>query len=235
MVEQTLQYLLLFLPETTLIAAFCVAILSDLIFRKKPQVSGGVAFVGMLLAGYFAIRQLGLTESVFHGMVAVDPFAVFFKLLVTFTTLIILLFSLYSAEVQSTVKRMGEYYSLLIAMSLGMFLMAGAANLLMMILALELTSLSSYILAGYTKEAPDSSEASLKYILYGAVSSGVMLYGVSILFGLTGTTDIYGINKSLAASSPNAIALLIATIFIIVGFGYKISAVPFHFWTPDVY
>lgn len=235
MAEQTLQYLQLFLPETTLIAAFCVAIVSDLIYRKKPQIAGGVAFVGLLLAGYFTFRQLGMTQSAFHGMIAVDPFAVFFKLLVTFTTLIVLLFSLYSTEVQSTVKRMGEYYSLLIALSLGLFLMAGAANLLMMVLALELTSYSSYILAGYTKEAPDSSEASLKYILYGAVSSGVMLYGVSILFGLTGTTDIYGINKSLAMTSPNAIALLVATIFIIVGFGYKISAVPFHFWTPDVY
>jgi NADH-quinone oxidoreductase subunit N len=100
---------------------------------------------------------------------------------------------------------------------------------------MELTSLSSYILAGYTKEAADSSEASLKYIIYGAVSSGVMLYGISILFGLTGAMNYVGINHSLTFKAPNYFALLTATIFIIVGFGYKISAVPFHFWTPDVY
>jgi len=128
-----------------------------------------------------------------------------------------------------------EYYALLVSMTLGMFLMAGATNLLMMVLAMELTSLSSYILAGYTKEASDSSEASLKYIIYGAVSSGVMLYGVSILFGLSGATNYAGINRAMALSAPNYSALLLATIFIVVGFGYKISAVPFHFWTPDVY
>ena len=120
-------------------------------------------------------------------------------------------------------------------MTLGMFLMAGATNLLMMVLAMELTSLSSYILAGYTKEALDSSEASLKYIIYGAVSSGVMLYGISIIFGLSGAMNYSGINHTLALNVPNHSALLIAAIFIVVGFGYKISAVPFHFWTPDVY
>ena len=124
---------------------------------------------------------------------------------------------------------------MLLALTLGMFLMAGAANLLMMVLALELTSLSSYVLAGYTKEAGDSSEASLKYILYGAVSSGLMLYGISILYGLTGATDIYAINKALAGSPVNEMTLGLAIILIIAGFGYKISAVPFHFWTPDVY
>jgi len=100
---------------------------------------------------------------------------------------------------------------------------------------MELASLTSYVLAGYTREAADSSEASLKYLLYGAVSSGLMLYGISILFGLTGSADLYAINKALAAGNVNQLALLIATILIIAGFGYKISAVPFHFWTPDVY
>ena len=92
-----------------------------------------------------------------------------------------------------------------------------------------------YVLAGYTKEALDSSEASLKYIIYGAVASGVMLYGISILFGLTGSVGFSGINHALAMGVPNYLALLLAMIFIFVGFGFKISAVPFHFWTPDVY
>ena len=235
MVEQIQVSVSRFLPEATLTITFCVAILGGLIFRKQPKTVGYLAFVGILLSIVCAVQQLGISESVFSGMISVDPFAVFFKILVGSAALIIIVFSFFSAEVLGTVRRMGEYFSLLVAMTLGMYLMAGASNLLMMVLALELTSLSSYILAGYTKEALDSSEASLKYILYGALSSGVMLYGISILYGLTGATDFIGINKALAMGSTSYISLLVATIFIIVGFGYKISAVPFHFWTPDVY
>ncbi len=235
MVEQVLQNLSRFLPEVALTATFCVAIIAGLIFRRHPKVVAYAAFIGITVSMVFAARQFGAPTSEFSGMISVDPFAVFFKMLVGFAALIIIAFSFFSAEVLSTVKRMGEYFALLVAMTLGMYLMAGASNLLMMVLALELTSLSSYILAGYTKEASDSSEASLKYILYGALSSGVMLYGISILFGLTGALDFVGVNKALSLGAANYIALLVATIFILVGFGYKISAVPFHFWTPDVY
>jgi len=235
MVEQVLLGLSRILPEVSLTVTFCVALLAGLIAHKHPQVVAYLAFVGIAVSLFFAIRQFGISESEFSGMISVDPFAAFFKILVGFAALIIIVFSFFSSEVLSTVRRMGEYFSLLVAMTLGMYLMAGASNLLMMVLALELTSLSSYILAGYTKEASDSSEASLKYILYGALSSGVMLYGISILFGLTGATDFLGINKVLALGTTNYISLLVATIFILVGFGYKISAVPFHFWTPDVY
>jgi len=234
-VQQVLQNLTHFLPETVLAVTFCVALLAGLIFRKTPKVVGWVAFVGVMATLFFVVNQAGTSEEIFSGMIAVDPFAIFFKLLTAVSALMIFLFSIYSTEVQTTVKRMAEYYALLVSMTLGMFLMAGATNLLMMVLEMELTSYSSYILAGYTKEASDSSEASLKYIIYGAVSSGVMLYGASILFGLSGATNYSGINRALMLSAPNYSALLIATIFIIVGFGYKISAVPFHFWTPDVY
>jgi NADH-quinone oxidoreductase subunit N len=234
-VELILQNLLHFLPETALAITFCMVIIAGLIFRKTPRVVAPLAFIGVAVALFFAIEQMGTSKEIFSGMIVVDPFAVFFKSLAASCTLIIFLFSKYSVEVQSTVKRMAEYYSLLVSMTLGMFLMAGAANMLMMVLAMELTSLSSYILAGYTKEASDSSEASLKYIIYGAVSSGIMLYGISILFGITGAMDYAGINRALALNAPSYLALLTATLFIVVGFGFKISAVPFHFWTPDVY
>lgn len=235
MVDQILESLSRFLPETILAAAFCLAILADLIFGKKPGVVTAVSLGSVLVALYFVLRQSGWSQSIFSGMIVVDPFSVFFKLVIGLTTTVVILFSLYSSEVQTTTRRKGEYFSLLLSLTLGMFLMAGAANLLMMVLALELTSLTSYVLAGYTKEASDSSEASLKYIIYGALSSGLMLYGISILYGLTGATDIYGVNKALSAGGVNEAALLIASVLIIAGFGYKISAVPFHFWTPDVY
>jgi NADH-quinone oxidoreductase subunit N len=235
MVEQILLSVSRFLPEATLTVTFCVAILGGLIFRKHPIAVAYIAFIGILVSIGCAIQQYGISESIFSGMISVDPYAAFFKILVGSVALIIIVFSFFSSEVLTNARRMGEYFSLLVAMTLGMYLMAGASNLLMMVLALELTSLSSYILAGYAKEASDSSEAALKYILYGALSSGVMLYGISILYGLTGATDFIGINSALALGTTSYIALLVATIFIIVGFGYKISAVPFHFWTPDVY
>lgn len=215
MIEQILHSLSLFLPETTLTVFFCAAIIVGLVAGRTSRASLYVALIGIALATWFAIQQAGSSEGIFTGMVVVDPFATFFKLLIGMSAIVILLFSLYSAEVQSTAHRHIEYGSLLLAMTLGMFLMAGSTNLLMMVLAIELTSLSSYVLAGYTREATDSSEASLKYIIYGAVSTGLMLYGVSILFGLTGATDFYNINRALATGSVNATALLVATIMIV--------------------
>jgi NADH-quinone oxidoreductase subunit N len=129
----------------------------------------------------------------------------------------------------------GEYYALLVAMMIGMFLMTGVSDILMMYIALELVSITSYILAGFLKNVYRSSEAALKYVIFGAAASGLMLYGFSILFGLTGTTNIFEISDFLASHPVNHITLLLSGVLILAGFGYKISAVPFHFWTPDVY
>lgn len=235
MAPDVLQSLTHSLPEATLVVAFCIAILTGLIFRRRPIVVSVVALAGIVAALYFVTAQMQQTYSVFAGLLVVDPFAVYFKLVIGLATAVIILFSFSSREVLENKSRMGEYFSLLLAMTLGMFLMVGSVNLLMMVLAIELTSLSSYVLAGYTKEAADSSEAALKYIIYGALSTGSMLYGVSILFGLTGSLDFYAINAVLVPGAVNPIAVLVAVILILVGFGYKISAVPFHFWTPDVY
>ena len=117
-----------------------------------------------------------------------------------------------------------------------MFLMVSAIDLIMVYLSIEVVSISSFILAGYLKKDQRSNESSLKYVIYGAFSSGLMLFGLSILFGLTGTTKFFEIQNALAGLDTSShFALIIASIFILAGFGYKISAVPFHFWTPDVY
>jgi NADH-quinone oxidoreductase subunit N len=235
---QTLLYSIkLFQPETTLAATFCVLLLLDLVVRKKSGTpSAWVAILGLVLTGFFVTKQAAAgSTSIFFNMIAVDGFATFFKFVFLGSTLLVVIFSLQSEELKRSGRNMGEYYALLMALALGMTLMAGASNLLMMYLALELTSISSYILAGYTKQAEDSSEASLKYVIYGAVSSGMMLYGISILYGLTGSVDFYSVGRVLTMGDVNTIALIISGILIVVGFGYKISAVPFHFWTPDVY
>jgi NADH-quinone oxidoreductase subunit N len=116
-----------------------------------------------------------------------------------------------------------------------MMAMASAVNLIMLAMSIELVSITSYILAGYARYSLRSSEAAMKYVLWGAVSSGVMLFGMSILFGLTGEIGYGAIGASLAYSYGNELAVLVAVLFIMAGIGYKISAVPFHFWTPDVY
>ncbi|MBI1803840.1 MAG: NADH-quinone oxidoreductase subunit N [Ignavibacteriae bacterium] len=225
-------------PETALATTFCLLLLADLFIRRKSNATAWLALVGLSVTGFFVAQQaamMGAPISIFTNMFAVDAFSIFFKVVILAASGVIVLFSLQSNELQLGTRRLGEYYALLISLTLGMFLMTGASNLLMMYLSLELTSLSSYILAGYTKDAEDSSEASLKYIIYGAVSSGMMLYGISILYGLTGAVDIYGVQHALMLQDVNTLALIIAGILIVAGFGYKISAAPFHFWTPDVY
>ncbi|MBS4028177.1 MAG: NADH-quinone oxidoreductase subunit N [Ignavibacteriales bacterium] len=236
MSQQILDSLKYFQPETILTVTFCVAILADLIFPKAQKQIGYISFLGILVAILFALRcDFGNGISIFSNMYAVDAFSVFFKVIIGISSLIVIAFSLQSDELNTKGRKLGEYYALLVALTLGMFLMTGASNLLMMYLALELSSITSYILSGYMREKEDSSEASLKYILFGAAASGAMLYGISILFGLTGSLDIYAIQKAMTSGGMNSITLLFATIFILVGFGYKISAAPFHFWTPDVY
>jgi NADH-quinone oxidoreductase subunit N len=120
-------------------------------------------------------------------------------------------------------------------MIIGMMFMVSASDLIVIYISLELVSLSSYILAGFTKQSLRNSEASLKYVIYGGVSSGIMLFGISIMYGITGSTNLYEINSLIQAPQMQSLAFLLAGILIFVGIGFKISAAPFHFWTPDVY
>jgi NADH-quinone oxidoreductase subunit N len=199
----------------------------------------GVVMAGFLVSGILVIGQSGMQTSIFGNMIAVDPFACFVKLVVLLTAVLVTVFSLSFVELNTPGRKVGEYYILLVGATIGLVLMAGASNLLMIYLAIELSSLSSYLLSGYTREAPDSSEASLKYVIFGALSSGLMLYGISVVYGLAGSLDLYAINQAfpqvIAAGGTAAFLLLIASVLVIAGFGYKISAVPFHFWAPDVY
>ncbi|MGA9119892.1 MAG: NADH-quinone oxidoreductase subunit N [Bacteroidota bacterium] len=238
MAEQILKDLHFLLPEVVLTATLLIAIITDLI-SKRPVFTMAVVLTGFAVALGIVIGQWGANTTVFSNMLAVDPFSSFFKLVILVSAILIVLFSPWSSELTNRPRPLGEYYALIVGMTLGIVLMAGANNLLMMYLALELSSISSYILTGFTREATDSSEASLKYVIYGAFSSGLMLYGISILYGLTGTLDLGLINQELpgviARGGSSVYALAIAGMLALAGFGYKISAVPFHFWAPDVY
>lgn len=244
-----------FMPEIILAGFFCVALLIDAFAPRgvSRRIVGGWAMAGILVAGFLSWAQTDTTANEFMGnwffhaqrqpegtgMLVVDNFAIFFKLLVCVAALLVTVFSLLSQELEQEAKpRLGEYFSLLLAMTFGMFLMAGANDLLLMYMAIEIVSLSSYAITGFTKNVPRSGEAAMKYVIYGGVSSGVMLFGISMVYGMTGTTNFAEIMTALsnpAIAMGMATPLTIACLMMLAGLGYKISAAPFHAWTPDVY
>ena len=165
-------------------------------------------------------------------MIVHDSFSIFFKWIILLSTLSIVLISRDDDSVLSSVK--GEYYGMLLIIVLGMFTMVSARNLLMVYLAIEMVSIPSYIIAGISNKDKESNEASLKYVIYGSFASGIMLFGLSILYGASGSMDIAVVAEAIQ-SFDSSLAIYIAMLFVLVGFGYKISMVPFHYWTPDVY
>jgi NADH-quinone oxidoreductase subunit N len=221
-----------FYPEIILSATIILVILFDLARRKLTTF---IPILGLIATFVSAIElySLDISRSLFTGMVVVDNYSMFFKFLFIITAIVIVWLSIDSRELSTRPK--GEYFALILSTTLGMMLMASSTDLLMAYLSLEFVSITSYVLAGYLKFNRRSSEAALKYIIYGAVSSGIMIYGMSILYGLTGETNIYKIKDALMWQSDNGFAIFTAVIFILAGFGYKIASVPFHFWAPDVY
>ncbi len=221
------------LPELLLTATVLILFIGDLLIRDKDRL-GELALVG-IAASLFAIARLSHADDayVFNRMIVHDQFAVFFKVVFALATLATVWMSLGSNEIRRASQ--GEYYGLLLSSALGMYFMAAASNLLMAYLSLEFVSLTSYVLTGSLRHNRRSGEASLKYLIYGGVASGTMIYGMSWIFGLTGSMDYGAINAALAGGTQSSLALLIAIVLVLTGFGYKISAVPFHMWAPDVY
>jgi len=231
-----LQSLSFYRPEIILTITVLVAIIADLFYSDKE--SGKTAFwvLGGLILTQIAIYSQNneIVTALFMGNLAFDPFASFFKTLMVLSTVLVIFISQKTNELDG--HRTGEYYSLMAIMVFGMFLMASAIDLIMLYLAIEIVSIVSFILAGYLKGDLRSNEAALKYVIYGAFSSGIMLFGMSIIFGLAGSTKYFAIQEAMWNLEGTAnVAFTLAAIFILAGFGYKISAVPFHFWTPDVY
>jgi len=220
-----------FIPELILVV-FAIAILIIDLIAKQRKALAATALVGLVAAFIVASVTPAEGTSLFLKMAKLDSFAKFFKLFFIIVTSSTILFSIRSKEIADAHR--GEYYALLLAVTLGMFLMASATNLLMIYLSLELVSISSYILAGFSALSPKrASETSFKFVIYGAVSSGIMLFGISLLFGMTGKANIAEIGQALPNIYP--LAGLLTILFIFAGIGYKIASVPFHQWSPDVY
>jgi NADH-quinone oxidoreductase subunit N len=222
-----------FYPELILSGTILLIVLADLFVGNKKSL-GILAAVGSLAALIATAELYGAPNGwLFHRMIILDHFSLFFKVVTSVAVLLVIWMSLDSREIRSVYQ--GEYYAILLCSALGMFFMASASNLLMAYLALELASLTSYILTGFVPHSRRSSEAGLKYLIYGGVASGTMIYGMSWVYGLTGSLDYGAIRDVLLQGQVNPVTLFIALVFILAGFGYKIVFVPFHMWSPDVY
>mgnify|MGYP005812174099 CR=1 FL=1 len=197
---------------------------------RKPL--GVVALIGMVLAALATIYQSGYPGSAFSGMVRVDTFSVFFHLIVIIVGALIILASFEYMNVQGI--RAGEYYGLILFGIVGMALMSSAVELVLIFIALEISSISTYILAGFRRRIATSIESSLKYFLLGSFATAFFLYGVALMFGATGSTNVYTIGAALRAEHAPSLAY-VAMALMFVGLGFKVASAPFHVWTPDVY
>tara|TARA_B100000029_G_scaffold90849_1_gene80719 strand:+ start:586 stop:2037 length:1452 start_codon:yes stop_codon:yes gene_type:complete len=231
MILSNIQSLTSYLPELMIVILILAVFLYESIERYRGLVfsiaCGGLVFVSILL--WFSNP---VSYSLFEGMIVNDSLSIYFKWILLCSTLSIVIVSNKDNSILDTVK--GEYFGMLLIILLGMFAMVSANNLLMVYLSIEMVSIPSYIIAGISKNNRESNEASLKYVIYGSFASGIMLFGLSLLYGVAGTTDI-ALLANKVASFDSSFIIYLSMIFVVVGFGYKISMVPFHYWTPDVY
>ncbi len=222
-----------FCPEIILSATILLIIVLDLIAQSRRW-PAALALVGCLCSLIVSFDLYSAQPGLlFHRMIVLDNFSIFFKIFFLAATILCILMSIGSKEIDRVYE--GEYYALLLTCTLGMFFMASSSNLLMAYLSLEMVSLGSYVLTGFLPHSRRSSEAALKYLIYGGVASGTMIYGMSWIFGMTGSMDYAAIQLALSQEGVSKAALFIAFIFILAGFGYKIVFFPFHMWSPDVY
>src|SRR5438046_7049606 len=222
------------LPELVLsIFGMVVMVVDPLIDERRNQRTlGNIALLGSLAAIVATLYQSQFPGPGFWNMVNVDTFSVFFHFLVTTVTAVVILTSYKYMEVQQI--RAGEYYGLILFGAVGMCLMSSAVELVLIFIALEISSISTYILAGFRRRAAISSEASVKYFLLGSFATAFFLYGIALMFGATGSTSVSAISKVLRSGSIPVLAYAgIALMF--VGLGFKVAAAPFHIWTADVY
>jgi NADH-quinone oxidoreductase subunit N len=231
----TSQHMLAILPEILLFVLAALLLGLDLLWRPSRRIAlGWLAAGGVLIIAAATVvwSQPPADEPlILGGMLRHDWLAFAFKLLILFSAAVT---SLISINVRGVGDR-GEYYALMLVTTMGMTLMASAADLIMLYLAIETTSIPLYILAGFLKADDKSTESGLKYFLFGAVTSAVMLYGFSLLYGFTGETNLFALATAVRSASISPVILGAAAVLVLVGFAFKVAAVPFHFWTPDVY
>ncbi len=221
------------LPELVLTAGALLVLVTDVLLPPRSGRALAWVSVGVLGATLASLTPfVGVETVVSNGLLAVDSFALFFKVIFLVAAIFTVLMSVRYLEIEGASP--GEYYFLVLCSTLGMMIMAGGIDLITSFIGLETMAVSFYILAGFIKPNPRSNEAAVKYFLLGAFSLGILLYGMSILYGLSGTTNLRAMATIFATREADPLIIL-AVILVVAGMGFKIAAVPFHMWAPDVY
>ncbi len=232
--QEFLQSIIPVYPEViVLTVALLILVLDFFLDKNSKSFLGWLSLAGILLAAAATYRLMGTSGVFFGGTFHLDAFSNFFKFVFYIACGLGTLMSINYLKIENIHR--GEYYALMLFATCGMMLMASAADLITLYLGLELMALSIYILAGFMRGDNRSNEAAIKYLVLGAFSSGIMLYGMSLLYGLTGTTNLTGILEFLRAADLNNPVIFLAMIMLVVSFGFKVAAAPFHMWVPDVY
>jgi len=219
-------------PITALTVLSISVLAVEAFVRKSEKISFWISIVGLILCLILSLVTLDLTGSVFNKMITVGGLGSFFGALFSVAALLTIILS--RDYLQKEHANFGEFYLLILFSTIGMMLMASAADLIMVFLGLELMSICLYVLAGFLRTRMLSNESSLKYFLLGAFATGFLLYGIAFLYGASGTTNIFAIvsNASALSSSP---FFWVGLALLLVGLSFKVGAVPFHMWVPDVY
>ena len=227
------------LPELTLTTGAIVLMLVAAFVRQAGRITSGGAVALLVAATIMLIGAPQTGGPLFGGMIAADGFAAFAKLLIFLGSAVAIIGAHgwfgHSAGEEGEGQHGAEYPVLILFSSVGMAVMVSATSLVTLYVGLELQSLAAYVLASYRRSDARSAEAGLKYFVLGSLASGILLYGISLLYGFTGTTDFTGIAATFLREGPHSLGLLFGLVFLLAGLAFKISAVPFHMWTPDVY
>lgn len=225
-------------PEWTLSIGFLLVILLDLFVKKSKALVFATALLTLLVTTAFLIIQIthfSESQLLFNGMFSLSEAAIQFKLLVLLASALSLIFFYQDHRLNQHPKGINDFISIFLAAVLGMFLLISAANLLMLYLSIEMISLASYLMVNYSAYQNKQAEAGMKYVLFGAVASAIMLYGISLIYGFTGSIDLYGTTLANGFTHIGTSGTALAIILLMAGIGFKLSFVPFHFWTPDAY
>ena len=234
------------LPELVITAGALLVLVADVLLNPRAGAAMGTPglprpqrralgwlTLAVIAATLYSLTPFGSTEvTVANGLIAVDRFALFFKIVFLVAAGLTVLMSVHYLEIEGASA--GEYYFLILCATLGMMIMAGGIDLITIFIGLETMAVSFYILAGFIKPSQRSNEAAVKYFLLGAFSLGILLYGMSLMYGLSGTTNLRTMATLLAGQEQDP-RLVLAVILVVAGVGFKIAAVPFHMWAPDVY
>lgn len=221
-------------PEIIIIIGACVALMLSLLpHPRQYQILAGLSVLMILLAATMSYFLADYPQTAYAGMFVVDGFSTFFKMVLYLGTALTVLMSGKYLIKEGVVQ--GEYYVLLLFALVGTMIVVSATDILLIYIGLELQALSIYVLTGFLKADARSNEASLKYIILGAFSSGIILYGMSLFYGLTGTTNLSEMTAELSTQELSDPMLILATLFMVVGLLFKVGAVPFHMWVPDIY